>query len=83
FIGCGSMVSSNAMAVILEEFPHKPGTASSLAGTLSFGVGGLSGALLSALNFTSAWPIVVAKFNSTTISIILYLKASRPQQTTF
>jgi DHA1 family bicyclomycin/chloramphenicol resistance-like MFS transporter len=27
------------MAVILDEFPHMAGTASSLAGTLRFGVG--------------------------------------------
>ena len=33
FVGCVSMVSSNAMAVILDEFPHMAGTASSLAGT--------------------------------------------------
>ena len=32
FVGCVSMVSSNAMAVILDEFPHMAGTASSLAG---------------------------------------------------
>ncbi|VTP72348.1 Sulfonamide resistance protein [Leclercia adecarboxylata] len=33
FVGCISIVSSNAMAVILDEFPHMAGTASSLAGT--------------------------------------------------
>ncbi|MCS6057234.1 Bcr/CflA family multidrug efflux MFS transporter [Klebsiella variicola subsp. variicola] len=36
FVGCVSMVSSNAMAVILDEFPHMAGTASSLAGTFRF-----------------------------------------------
>ncbi|WP_168402894.1 Bcr/CflA family multidrug efflux MFS transporter [Erwinia amylovora] len=82
FIGCVSMVSSNAMAVILEEFPHMAGTASSLAGTLRFGVGGLAGALLSALNLTSAWPMVVAIFICSTLSILLFLYASRPVQTT-
>ncbi|STV47914.1 MFS family multidrug transport protein [Klebsiella pneumoniae] len=39
FVGCVSMVSSNAMAVILDEFPHMAGTASSLAG-LSVSVSG-------------------------------------------
>ncbi len=40
FVGCVSMVSSNAMAVILDEFPHMAGTASSLAGTFRFGIRG-------------------------------------------
>ncbi|MEX0576622.1 Bcr/CflA family multidrug efflux MFS transporter, partial [Enterobacter cloacae subsp. cloacae] len=39
FVGCVSMISSNAMAVILDEFPHMAGTASSLAGTFRFGIG--------------------------------------------
>ncbi|MEJ1857871.1 Bcr/CflA family multidrug efflux transporter, partial [Escherichia coli] len=47
FVGCVSMISSNAMAVILDEFPHMAGTASSLAGTFRFGIGALIGALLS------------------------------------
>ena len=32
FVGCVSMISSNAMAVILDEFPHMAGTASSRRG---------------------------------------------------
>ena len=47
FVGCVSTVSSNAMAVILDEFPHMAGTASSLAGTFRFGIGAVVGALLS------------------------------------
>lgn len=31
FVGCVAMVTSNGMAVILEDFPHMAGTASSLA----------------------------------------------------
>ncbi len=55
FVGCVSMVSSNAMAVILDEFPHMAGTASSLAGTFRFGIGAIVGALLSLATFNSAW----------------------------
>ncbi|PPS58761.1 hypothetical protein CRX72_22570 [Pantoea sp. BRM17] len=61
FIGCVSIVSSNAMAIVLDEFPHMAGTASSLAGTLRFGVGGLVGALLSA--FLNAGPFVYIEVN--------------------
>ncbi|SUI27809.1 bicyclomycin resistance protein [Salmonella enterica subsp. enterica serovar Derby] len=59
FVGCVSMVSSNAMAVILDEFPHMAGTASSLAGTFRFGIGAIVGALLSLATFTSAWPMIL------------------------
>ncbi|CAO96309.1 Bcr/CflA family multidrug efflux MFS transporter [Erwinia tasmaniensis] len=78
FIGCVAMVSSNAMAIILEEFPHMAGTASSLAGTLRFGVGALAGALLSVIDFTSAWPMIGAIFICSTLSILLFSYASRP-----
>lgn len=80
FIGCVSMVSSNAMAVILEEFPHMAGTASSLAGTLRFGVGALVGALLSIASFTSAWPMVGSIFVCATLSVLLFIYATRPRK---
>jgi len=77
FIGCVAMVSSNAMAVILEEFPHMAGTASSLAGTMRFGVGALAGAVLSTITFSSAWPMVGAIFICATVSILFFLYAAR------
>lgn len=80
FIGCVAMVSSNAMAVILEEFPHMAGTASSLAGTLRFGVGALVGALLSTLSFHSAWPMVGSIIICATLSILLFIYATRPRK---
>ena len=80
FIGCVAMVSSNAMAVILEEFPHMAGTASSLAGTLRFGVGALVGALLSTVTFTSAWPMVGSIFVCATLSVLLFIYATRPRR---
>ncbi len=80
FIGCVSMVSSNAMAVILEEFPHMAGTASSLAGTLRFGVGALVGALLSTFTFDSAWPMVGSIFFCATCSVSLFIYATRPRK---
>ena len=80
FVGCVSMVSSNAMAVILDEFPHMAGTASSLAGTFRFGIGAIVGALLSMATFTTAWPMLWAMAFCATSSILLYLYASRPRK---
>jgi DHA1 family bicyclomycin/chloramphenicol resistance-like MFS transporter len=80
FVGCVSMVSSNAMAVILDEFPHMAGTASSLAGTFRFGIGAIVGALLSMATFMTAWPMLWAMAFCATSSILFYLYASRPRK---
>lgn len=80
FVGCVSMVSSNAMAVILDEFPQMAGTASSLAGTFRFGIGAIVGALLSMATFTTAWPMLWAMAFCATSSILFYLYASRPRK---
>ncbi|WP_431614156.1 Bcr/CflA family multidrug efflux MFS transporter [Enterobacter asburiae] len=80
FVGCVSIVSSNAMAVILDEFPHMAGTASSLAGTFRFGIGAIVGALLSMATFTTAWPMLWAMAFCATSSILFYLYASRPRK---
>jgi DHA1 family bicyclomycin/chloramphenicol resistance-like MFS transporter len=74
FVGCVSMVSSNAMAVILDEFPHMAGTASSLAGTFRFGIGAIIGALLSMATFTTAWPMLISIAFCATSSILLALR---------
>ena len=81
YIGCVSMVSSNAMAMILADFPYIAGTTASLAGTLRFGIGSLVGTLLSMVNFRSAWPMVSAIFLCATASLLLslYTYAIRPR----
>ncbi len=79
FVGCVSMISSNAMAVILDEFPHMAGTASSLAGTFRFGIGAIVGALLSMATFTTAWPMLWAMAFCATSSVLFCLYASRPR----
>ena len=80
FVGCVSMVSSNAMAVSLDEVPHMAGTASSLAGTFRFGIGAIVGAMLSMAAFTTAWPMLWAMAFCATSSILFYLYASRPRK---
>lgn len=80
FVGCVAMVTSNGMAVILEDFPHMAGTASSLAGTLRFGVGAVIGALLSLATFDSAWPMVLSMAVCSSVTLFCYLYASRPRK---
>lgn len=80
FVGCVSMVASNGMAVILDEFPHMAGTASSLAGTFRFGIGALTGSLLSIATFNTAWPMIWSIFVCASCSILFYLYASHPRK---
>ncbi|NIF30978.1 Bcr/CflA family multidrug efflux MFS transporter [Enterobacter sp. Cy-643] len=81
FISCVSLVSSNAMAVILDEFPHMAGTASSLAGTFRFGIGALTGALLSVATFNTAWPMIWSIAICATASVLFYFYASKARHT--
>ncbi|MBN3136959.1 Bcr/CflA family multidrug efflux MFS transporter [Pectobacterium punjabense] len=77
FVGCIAMVASNAMAVILDDFPHMAGTASSLAGTLRFGLGAIVGVILSLASFNSAWPMVLSMALCSIGAFLLYLYAHR------
>ncbi|PWC10343.1 Bcr/CflA family drug resistance efflux transporter [Brenneria roseae subsp. americana] len=77
FVGCISMVGSNAMAVILGDFPHMAGTAASLAGTLRFGLGAITGVILSFASFNSAWPMVISMAFCSMVAFLLYRYASR------
>lgn len=77
FVGSIAMITSNAMAVTLDGFPHMAGTASSLAGTLRFGLGAFVGAMLSLVNFNSAWPMVIAMALCSGTALLLYFYASR------
>ncbi|PVZ85786.1 Bcr/CflA family drug resistance efflux transporter [Serratia sp. S1B] len=80
YIGCIAMISSNAMAVILDDFPHMAGTASSLAGTLRFSIGALVGAILSLAPGNSAWPMVSSMALCSIIAVLLFFYAHRSGQ---
>lgn len=79
YVGVIAMVTSNAMAVIMDDFPHMAGTAASLAGTLRFGTGALITALLALVPSHSAWPMVISMVFCVVSAMLLYLYASRPQ----
>lgn len=77
YVGCIAMISSNAMAVILDDFPHMAGTASSLAGTLRFTIGALVATILSLAPGKSQWPMVSSMALCSTLAALLYFYASR------
>ena len=59
FIGTLSTIGSNSMACLLGRYPHIAGTASSLAGTLRFGIGSLVSGGVALMHNSSAWPLAM------------------------
>ncbi|MDV7104266.1 Bcr/CflA family multidrug efflux MFS transporter [Vibrio sp. TH_r3] len=59
YISMMSTVGSNSMAILLSAYPSMAGTASSLAGTLRFGVGSIVGIVVAMLPSDSAWPMIL------------------------
>ncbi|BBI92389.1 Bcr/CflA family multidrug efflux MFS transporter [Serratia symbiotica] len=79
YLGCIAMITSNAMAVILDGFPHMAGTASSLAGTLRSSIGALVGAVLAMVPGHSTWSMVSSMALCSIVAMLLYLYASQPR----
>jgi len=59
FVSTISTIGSNSMAILLTDYPNIAGTASSLAGTLRFGLAAGAAAIISFLPATSSWPMVI------------------------
>lgn len=76
YVGNIAMITSNAMAVILDDYPHMAGTASSLAGVLRFGIGAGVGAVVASFDMTTVWPMVgaMALCILITASLVLYAR---------
>ncbi|EOZ4594565.1 Bcr/CflA family multidrug efflux MFS transporter [Morganella morganii] len=77
YVGNIAMITSNAMAVILDDYPHMAGTASSLAGVLRFGIGAGVGAVVASFDMTTVWPMVGAMALCILIATSLVLYARR------
>lgn len=75
FVGCISMVSSNAMAMIMDKFPNIAGTASSLAGTFRFTIAALVGLILSQVHAKSVWPMVLTMSGCIFIAVLFAVLA--------
>lgn len=72
-----AMITSNSMAVILDNYPHIAGTVSSLAGTIRFSIGALVGTLLSMIPAKNAWPMVGSMVGCVALSMLFVLLAKR------
>ncbi|EUD08172.1 TPA: Bcr/CflA family multidrug efflux MFS transporter [Providencia alcalifaciens] len=72
-----AMITSNSMAVILDNYPHIAGTVSSLAGTIRFSIGALVGTALSMIPAKNAWPMVGSMVGCVALSMLFVLLAKR------
>ena len=58
YVGGIAMITSNAMAVILEDYPHMAGGGSFFFRNIPFVVGGVVGNAISMLSPQTEWPVV-------------------------
>ncbi|MDG2915466.1 Bcr/CflA family multidrug efflux MFS transporter [Bisgaard Taxon 10/6] len=72
FVGPNPLISSNAMASILEKFPHMAGTANSIAGSTRFGLGATVGSLVALMKMDTAKPMLLTMGTCTILAISCY-----------
>ncbi|MFH0256593.1 Bcr/CflA family multidrug efflux MFS transporter [Vibrio rumoiensis] len=77
FVGTISIIGSNSMGLLLSSYPQMAGTASSLAGTLRFGLGAAISALIAFLPSGYVWPMVMSMFLCAVLSASCYWLLSR------
>lgn len=72
FVGQNPLVSSNAMASILEKFPKMAGTANSLVGSVRFAIGAMTGSFVATLKMDSAAPMLFTVGGCSLIAVLAY-----------
>ncbi|MGJ0624091.1 Bcr/CflA family multidrug efflux MFS transporter [Xenorhabdus bovienii] len=75
-----SMITSNAMAVVLDDYPHMAGTVASLAGTIRFSIAALAGTILSSVSAKSAWPMVGSMALCVILAMLLIIYANKAKK---
>ncbi len=72
YAGTLSTIGSNATALLLSGYPDMAGTASSLAGTLRFGMGSIVGTIVAAMPGDAAWPMILMMSLCALLSGVMY-----------
>lgn len=72
FVGQNPLISSNAMASVLEKFPKMAGTANSLMGSVRFAVGAIIGSLVASMKMDTAAPMLFTMGACVVISVTAY-----------
>ncbi|MFO6423520.1 Bcr/CflA family multidrug efflux MFS transporter [Motilimonas sp. KMU-193] len=77
FVGVMSLIGSNCMTGILNDFSDIAGTATALSGTLRFGMGALAGLLVSLFHSDNASTLAIGMTVSAILAIVSYLTLVR------
>ncbi|MDP2570754.1 Bcr/CflA family multidrug efflux MFS transporter [Vibrio penaeicida] len=77
FVGTIATIGSNSMALLLSGYPNMAGTASSLAGTLRFGMGSLMGALVAFMPSNTQVPMIMMMTLCAVLSALFYWTLGR------
>ncbi|GHA29294.1 Bcr/CflA family multidrug efflux MFS transporter [Oceanisphaera arctica] len=72
YVGVISTIGSNTMASLLSSLPNLAGTASSLAGTLRFGIAAMVGAVVAALPDSSPLYMLLTMSGCALLSMLAY-----------
>ncbi|OOF69726.1 Bcr/CflA family multidrug efflux MFS transporter [Rodentibacter caecimuris] len=72
FVGQNSLISANAMASVLTQFPTIAGTANSLIGGVRFATGAIVGSCVAMMKISSAAPMLYTMFFCTLIASAVY-----------
>ncbi|OOF37712.1 Bcr/CflA family multidrug efflux MFS transporter [Rodentibacter heidelbergensis] len=72
FVGQNPLISSNAMASILEKFPTMSGTANSLVGSVRFATGAVMGSLVATMKMDTAAPMLLTMGACVIIAALAY-----------
>lgn len=72
FVGQNPLISSNAMASILEKFPTISGTANSLVGSVRFATGAVMGSLVATMKMDTASPMLFTMGACVIIAVLAY-----------
>lgn len=72
FVGQNPLISSNAMASVLEKFPKMAGTANSLMGSVRFVTGAIMGTLVASMKMDTAAPMLFTMGGCVAISVLAY-----------
>ncbi len=77
FVGTLSTIGSNSMGLLLSGYPNIAGTASSLAGTLRFGIGSIVGVIVATLPSDHTWPMILVMTACSVLSALFYWTLGR------
>lgn len=73
FVGQNPLISSNAMASILEKFPNAAGSANSMVGSVRFGIGASVGSLIALMPPDSALPMLLTMGACSLVAVLCYV----------